>query len=85
MNLAALAEAGGLATLLAHVEASVQKAKEDIDREITAARLQAAGGALQEHLFAPDGGDDRRQRDPPVLAGRAKRSEHDERRHPCRS
>lgn len=54
VSLAALAEAGGLSTLLAHVEASVQKAQEDIDREITAARLQAAGGALQEHLFAPD-------------------------------
>jgi hypothetical protein len=54
VNLAALAAAGGLPMLLAHVEASVEKARGEIEREVTAARLEAAGGALQEHLFAPD-------------------------------
>jgi hypothetical protein len=54
VNLAALAHAGGLPMLLAHIEASVENARTEIEREITSARLEAAGGALQEHLFAPD-------------------------------
>ena len=54
VSLAKLAQVGGLPILLEHVEASVQTASDEIEREIAAARLEAAGGALQEHLFAPD-------------------------------
>ena len=48
-----LADAGGLPVLLAHAETVVTAAREAIAREITQARLDAAGGALQEHLFSP--------------------------------
>ncbi len=47
-----LADAGGLPVLLAHAEAVVTAARESIAREITQARLDATGDALQEQLFS---------------------------------
>jgi hypothetical protein len=54
VNLARLADAGGLPVLLAEADSAVQTAECEIDSEITEAKLQAAGGALQEHLFDPN-------------------------------
>jgi hypothetical protein len=48
-----LADAGGLPILLAKAESAVHTAECEIDSEITDAKLDAAGGALQEHLFDP--------------------------------
>jgi hypothetical protein len=48
-----LADAGGIDVLLARAEAVIAAARETIAREITQARLDTAGGALQEHLFSP--------------------------------
>lgn len=53
VNLGRLAEAGGLPALIANAEVVVQAAREDIEREIVQAKLDAAGGSLQEHLFSP--------------------------------
>jgi hypothetical protein len=53
VDLRRLADAGGLPVLLTNAEAAVAAAHEDIAREIAQARLDAAGGALQEHLFSP--------------------------------
>lgn len=50
-DLLRLGDAGGLPDLLAGAEQAVQTARDEIAREITQARLDAAGGALQEALF----------------------------------
>ena len=61
VNLAKLADAGGLPILITHVGASVQSASDEIEREITIGRLEAAGGSIQEPLFgAPEAQRDRR-------------------------